>query len=273
MSERILFPEWRQENDATPYPFAPRSTLTAESGAVIPEGLFLDAAIYPIGGGARLCLSQAVVGYDQIVLFVGDENDQSLCSGTCPTVSPDAEVALYDRVGRPAGVLVSEPARLSIIQSWGIGTHVFGLDAAEFCATCCIPTPEVGLRGILLEDGELFVGDVWLVGSDGVVLRSETPSLSDENGNEYTGTIIRMDVVGDPLFRRRLCTPHDLFAAPNPIRKLRAIGPDGSEFLLEPDDHGGIRITGGNNKVEDTVLRVGTNPGGVEFTLAGSPRR
>lgn len=273
MSERILFPEWRRENEPTKYPFAAHASLVNAEGLAVTEGVFLDAALYPVGGLDRLYLSRAVIDHEKAVIHVGDAVNPRRCSGTVRIVSPAGEVPLIDAVGRPAGLLVSEPARLAVIQSWGIGTHDFSQTDTEFCATCCLPTPEVGLRGVLLDSGELLTGDVWLTGADGVVLRREAVTVEDDCGNAVPAAVVRVDVVGDPLFRRRLCMPRDLFATPNPVRKLRVVAPDGYEFLLTPDDRGNIQITGGNNKVEDTVLRVYTTPAGVKFELVGSPQR
>lgn len=270
MSERITFPEWRKENEPTRYPFAAHASLVNAEGLTIVDGVFLDASLYPIGHTGPLYLSKAVIDHESCELFVGDENDPELCSGSFPIVSPGNDVALVDRVGRPAGILASEAARLAIVQSWGVGTHEFDPDATEFCATCCVPTPELGLRGVLMEDGELLTGTVWLVGSDGVVLRGETVEVPGPCGATVEATVVRVDVVGDPLFRRRLCVPRDLFATPDPVRKLRIIGPDDSEFTIVPDERGGVVMTGGNNLAANSILRLYTTPAGIRLELAGS---
>lgn len=273
MAERTLFPAWRRENDATRYPFSPRARLTNEAGLVLTEGTFLDASLFPVGSAGPLYLTRAVVTHETATLYVGDEADPDRCSGSFRLVDPPADVALADPVGRPAGVLASEPARLAVVQSWGVGTHEFEPADTEFCATCCVPTPEVGLRGVLLDSGELLTGDVWLVGSDGVVLRGETLTVQGPCGTQETVTAVRVDVVGDPLFRRRLCQPRDLFATPNPVRAVRVIGPDGEEFEVTPDERGNVQLTGGNNLADDTILRLLTTPTGVKVELVGGPQR
>lgn len=273
MSERTLFPEWRKENEPTKYPFAASARLVNDEGIAVTEGLLLDAALYPIGHTGPLFVSKVVVDHEKAVVYVGDATNPELCSGELLIVNPAGDVALYDVVGRPAGILVSEPARLAIIQSWGVGTHEFTVADTEFCATCCVPTPEVGLRGVLLADGELLTGDVWLCGSDGVVVRAESTTVPGPCGAEVPVRVIRVDVVGDPLFRRRLCVPRELFATPNPVKQLRVLGPNGEDFMVEPDDRGNVLMSGGNNKAADTVLRLYTTPAGVKFELVGSPQR
>ena len=273
MSERILFPAWRKENEPTKYPFSPKARLANDEGLVLPEGVFLDASLFPIGAAGPLYLSRAVVDHEKVVLSVGDAADPARCSGELRLVNPDGLVTLADPVGRPAGVLVSEPARLAVVQAWGVGDHTFGPDDTEFCATCCVPTPEPGLRGVLLDSGELLTGDVWLVGGDGVVLREEAVTAVGPCGTRTAARAVRVDVVGDPLFRRRLCQPRDLFATPNPVKVLRVVGPDGATFDVAPDDRGNVQVTGGANLAADPVLRVHTAPTGLTFELVGGPQR
>jgi len=271
--DRVLFPAWRRENEPTKYPFSPRARLVNEAGLAVTEGTFLDASLFPVGAAGPLYLSKAVVTHETAVLSVGDAADPARCTGTVRLVSPAADVVLSDAVGRPAGLLVSEPARLAVLQSWGVGTHEFAPGDTEFCATCCVPTPEVGLRGVLLDSGELLTGDVWLVGGDGVVLRGEAVTVPGPCGTQVPVTVVRVDVVGDPLFRRRLCQPRDLFATPNPVRSVLVVGPDGAEFAVTPDERGNLQLTGGNNLAEDTVLRLYTTPAGVKVELVGGPQR
>ena len=271
--DRVLFPAWRRENEPTKYPFSPRARLTNAAGLVLTEGTFLDASLFPVGAAGPLYLSKAVVTHEAAVLSVGDAADPARCTGTVRLVNPAADVPLADAVGRPAGLLVSEPARLTVIQSWGVGTHEFTPDDTEFCATCCVPTPEVGLRGVLLESGELLTGDVWLLGSDGVVLRGEDVTVPGPCGTQVPVTVVRVDVVGDPLFRRRLCQPGDLFATPNPVRAVRVVGPDGAEFEVTPDERGNLQLAGNNALAADTVLRLVPTPAGLTVELVGGPQR
>lgn len=41
MAERILFPEWRKQQEATKYPFAEYATLRNGTGRFFIEGVFL----------------------------------------------------------------------------------------------------------------------------------------------------------------------------------------------------------------------------------------
>lgn len=264
MPERIVFPEWRRQNEPTRYPFSSEATLTGTDGTALVEGTFLDAALYPVGASTGLYLASAEIDHQAVTLSIADATRAVVASGRLPLVGAPDTVVLADAGGRPAGVLISESARLGIFQSWGVGLHEFGPEATEFAATCCFPTPEAGVRGIALVDGSVFVGDVWLVGDDGVVLRAEEVMLP-----AGLVTVVRVDVVGDPLFRRRLCVPTDLFTTPNPVRRLRVVGPNQS-FECVPDGAGNVLLTAGSGLVGDPVLRIVTSAGGITVAAVGA---
>lgn len=269
MSERVITPQWRKENEATKYPFSEAVTLTNSEGRVLLEGTFLDAALYPIGATAGLYLSSAVITFQTVTLYLSTLTQPNIASAEFPLISPPDEVVFSDAVGRPAGTLVTESRRLGVFQSWGVGTHSFFQEETEFAATCVFPTPEVGVRGILLETGELFVGDVWLVGGDGVVVRATETNEPDGAGGTRRVFQIRVDVVGDPLFRRRLCQPQSLFETPRFVNTVRIVGPN-MEFTTSPDATGNLRLTSINDLAADTVLRIRSTSAGIEIGAVGS---
>lgn len=271
MSERTLFPEWRRQNEPTKYPFAETATLQNESGRVFLEGTFLDAILYPIGGKSNLHVTRVTITYQTVTIYVGTIDSPDLCSGSFPLVDADDSIYMQDKYGRPAGLFVSESLRLAVFQSWGVGTHTFLPAQTELAATVCVPTPEIGVRGIALEDGTLFVGDVWLVGDDGVVFRTEDTSVAVGCNEAQIRDVrtIRMDIVGDPLFRRRLCEPQSLFETPRFIRTVRIVGPNG-EFECQPDAYGNLMLLANNAEATDTVLRITPTAAGLRIGAVGS---
>lgn len=269
MSEHIVHVEWRRQNDATKYPFAERALLANEAGRMVPEGTFLDAVIHPVGGKVGLYLTKAVITHQEITLYIGNQDQKELCSGVLDASELADTITLVDIYGRPAGLLVSEAARLAVLLAWGVGTHEFEPNETEFAATVCIPTPEIGVRGIRLPDGSVLVGDVWLVGDDGVVLRTEegyAPAACGEPVRNYQS--IRMDVVGDPLFRRRLCSAAELFTTPRFIKTIRVVS-GGRTFDCSPDTIGNMQILVNNAEASDTVLRLVNGPDGLTFNAVG----
>lgn len=268
VSHRIRHPEWRKENSTTNYPFVDEASLRNAAGKFIPEGTLVDAAIYPIGGQAGLYLSRVVVTHDTASVYVGDASNTNLASGQVDLVDPANQVRLTDSYGRPAGVLVSAEQRLAIFSAWGIGEHVFTNDATEFLPDVCSPLPEVALRGFILDDGSIFTDDIWLVGDAGVVLSlAEQPLVAGgcDPGSEVA-QVIRVDVVGDPLFRRRLCDGN--FTTPRFLRTVTA--KRGCETIVcGPDSLGDLKITAGHRLAEDTILRVRIANGGLRIEAVG----
>lgn len=265
----IRHPEFRRELETTKYPFSDDATLT--NGQVFfGEGTFLDAALYPIGNDGDLYISSATVTHDSVTLSFSSQGEDDLALCEFDLLSPPSEIQVLDQHSRPAGVLVSEPERLAIFQSWGVGTFEFDDSMTEFVASVVSPVPQVGLRGILLEDGTLLTGDVWIVGEDGVVVRKESvtlPAACDEPAK--TVDVIRIDVVGDPLFQRRLCVPDNLFETPRFLKSITFVK-DGEEFTCGPDEIGNLSIFVGANETGNPALRLRNSDSSLIFEVGGT---
>jgi hypothetical protein len=248
MPERIIFPEFRDEQEFSRYPFADSATLLSNTGQRIPPETFIDATVYPIGSRERVSISTITIRSRLVTIALSDPSGAVLCSGSFDPLDPPNLIALADRYGRAAGLLLSEPLRLAIFATWGVGSHTFGTGAAEFAASVSIPTPEIGVRGLLTEAGDLLTGDIWFVGDNGVVIR--------EDGDR----IIRIDIVGDPLFVRRVCAPEDLFTAPRFIKTINN---------CPPDEYGNFVLTVGDHFAADTIIRIYPVDNGLRIEAVG----
>ena len=263
MVERILHPQWRDENETSRYPFADSALLTSNTGIVLDNSIFLDAQLYPIGNESNLYLSSIIVDAPYITLNISSDTTDNLCYVKFDAFSTITSglLKLVDAYSRPAGVLVSNTINLATFRSWDIGTHTFTAEEAAFAASVVIPTPEVGLRGFALDNNDFLANEVWLVGENGVVLREED-GLSGCR-------VIRMDVVGDPLWRRAEC-----------IDQIVTIG--GTEYLLfdntnylktinnrAPDKHGNFVIASGDAVSAANALHVTATTAGLKFEIVG----
>lgn len=268
---RILYPEWRDQLDSTKYPFSALAHLKNDTGQIILEGCISDAHLYPIGGKARLYLSKVTITNQAITFTLGDEEVAQRATGVLTLADNADHVALYDEYDRPAGILISEQARLAAFLGWGVGTFEFTVEETEFAATCCMPAPELGVRALVLEDGSVFAGQVWIVGDDGVVVRRETEVLADACGTTGTRDVIRVDIVGDPLFRRRLCTAGELFSVPRVVRGLR-VTHSGPTFTSLPQD-GNISLQANDALAPAPAMRVRTTDDGLLIETVGHTTR
>lgn len=264
---RILHPQWRDYNDPLSYPFADNMSLTNEDGIAIPQTTFIDASIYPVGGDTGLYLREVIIYTDSATFTIADDSSNSRCSGTMSLLDIPAAIRLTDAYGRAAGVLVSEPDRLAIFQAWSAGTYTFTAAQTAFAITCCLPTPEIGVRGILLADGTIMTGNVWLTGDNGIVLSCREVTTSDGPGGvPRTYPAIRIDVVGNPLYKRKLCA--DTFTTPQFLKSIKVT--DGlNEVVCTPNELGDCKITSGSALTADPTLRVRTTANGIVFETAG----
>lgn len=241
---RLLFPQFRDEQEDSRYPFADMATLVSkESKLSLGRDTFLDASFYVIGGGAGLYLTQIVITSDAVTLAVGDTAKKLRATTTYPTNNPPENGVLefVDEYGRPAGMLLAQRLKLLEVSAWPAGTHTFVASATPFVASVVIPAREPGVRGVLTADAELLVGDLWLIGDRGVQLRQ------DGEG------VIRIDIIGEPLFLRALCADKDKFS---PKRFVKTING------CPPDEYGNFILTASGHGAADTILRIYPNGNG-----------
>ena len=249
---RILYPQFRDEQSASRYPFTDTATLVSTAGTLsLDPALFIDAVFFPIGAAPQLYISSIVVAVDTVTINIGDNNTVSLLAGAYSTFSPptNGAVSFSDTYGRPGGSLIAKAIDLANFASLNIGTYTFTRAATEFVATVVIPANEPGVRALMPATGELMTGDIWLVGDQGIVLSWEEPNT------------IRVDVIGVPLYKRLLCeSPEDAIPAKKFLKTINGCG---------PDEYGNFTITATNQLVSDSVLRVYTRDGTVVIDTAG----
>jgi hypothetical protein len=249
----ILYPEWRNNNQHVNYPFADTASLTNSDGRRINRDLFDDARLYPIGGEAGVFLSRIRVTGLEVTIFIGTVAVPELAFGTYQIASPPDELALVDSVGRPAGILVADSLRFgNVAGAYGIGDTDFEQEQTEFDSSVVIPLPQQGLQGILLDDGTLLTGDIYLVGTDGIVLRIDPDD----------GSII-IDTIGDPYALAKAC---DQAGAPLPgFCGLKTIN------NIKPDAKGDFKITEGANVAVDSIVRISSlGQGVVDISVVGN---
>lgn len=265
----IRHPEWRDELETTRYPFADTATLTSDNGNILSEFLFIDATLYPIGATLPLRLSRVDVTSSRITIYVSDANDVVTASAGFSTNSIPDNLKLVDSYGRTVGLFVSTAIRLSTLLGLPAGTHLFSEEATSFVLSVCTPLPSSGVEGILLSDGTVMSGDVVLIADDGIVF-THTQVTQPSMGPYYDETVfeqVKIDVVGDPLFRRRLCTDSDQFSTPRFIERICFSSPEilavgelsaieAHTFCVGPDEYGNVKIIAGNQDAVDSVLRI-----------------
>lgn len=257
-SARILFPDFRDEQRDSRYPFVDTATLvSADARVQIERDSFIDAVFHIIGGGNRIYISSIVVSTRLITINLSDEFNDNIASTSFapnPVQAPTSgALQIYDTLGRPAGVLVATTENLSLFAGWAVGTYEFTSAATEFVATAVIPANEPGVRGVkTTSTQDLMTGDIWLIGDGGVTFRHE--------GVKDGKQIIRVDITGVPLFNRYQCIPFDRFQSKSFVRTINN---------CPPDEYGNFTLTATGHQVEDTVLRISQGDGIIFIDAIG----
>lgn len=250
--QEIIFPEWRNGNQHTRYPFADNATLVNTGGLTIDQDLFDDARLYPVGGQAGMFLRRVEVTVLGLFFHIADPVSGELASGGYLFANPVPDnVALTDKYGRPSGILVSDAARLQAAAGiYPLGDTIFEQAQTEFAPTVAVPIPNTRLRGIVLDDGGFLSGDLYLVGGRGIV-------LTEENGS------IRVDVIGDPYALLRACQAEG-FPVPA-FCGLKTING------IAPDSNGDFKLTVGGNLAPQNIIRiVQDDAGNLEILAMGA---
>jgi hypothetical protein len=238
----IAYAPWRDNNQQINYPFSDTARLSNDAGASVDHDLFDDARIYPVGGSVGLYLSRITLDGPMVTLAIGDPEHGELATVTYDANAAPEELALMDAYGRPAGILVSDSIRLAaVVSRYGEGDTVFEPAETEFAPSVAIPLPQAGVRGVLLDDGSVLAGDIYLVGADGVVV-------------SYESGAIRVDALGDPYALQKSC---DEEGVPLPVfcglKTINGIPPDGN---------GDFKLSVGANMASEPILRLETDEEG-----------
>ena len=250
--------QWRDEQDASNYPFEDGLALTNDDGIVVPPGLLLDAVLYAPFSGARPRLSKIIITNETATLIFGDSVTEAVCQGVVSLAEPGDAVVLTDSYATECGVLVSSEIRLAGLQALPVGEHEFTAEQTALVPTVVVPSSS-GVSSLILPSGQKLVGEVWLVGGQGVIIQQ------DESGN------ISINAVGDPLFKKALCDP-GRYETPRFLKKL-VVQKGPITHTFEPNSLGDIPITVGSNIVEDGVLRVEKSDSGLRWNIVGEKLR
>lgn len=248
----IILPEWRNENSGRKYPFADTATLDA-GGTVIPNDLFLDARLYPIGALPDIYLASIQIVESTVTLTIADSQTPNLAQATFDYLTPPELLEFQDQYGRPAGVLVSTAEQLRLLPALFSGLINFQPDQTPFAGSTIVPQPQPGVRGILLDDGSFFSEDVFLIGVKGVVLR------------KIDSQTIRVDIVGDPYAQLKECAVEGIQTVPFcGLKTINGIRPDPvtGDFKISPGANPPYAI--------DNILRVTFENGDLVVENVGS---
>lgn len=246
----IVFAEYRDEYAGTSYPFEDMATLTDITNTLtLPVGLFIDASFYLTNESASIYLEAIEVAPGNVTITVKDTDGLRTATGNANSAS--SLIYFYDKYGRQVGVLVSRTNVNEYFSSLQAGTYTFTQKATTFSVRCIVPLLSNGVSCINIRDTQKYLsGDVWLIGRDGVILRTEEVPDADT-------TCIRVDIVGDPLFKTAACANTN-YKTPKVVQTINN---------ASADEYGNFIIT---TAPLENILRVNTTSNGIVISLAGA---
>lgn len=236
----ISFPSWRDQAREILYPFVDGMTLS-NGEVAIPKDLFVDLSVFAPGVSCPVFISEIEVSSQGSVLKFSDSGG-SLCNLNVDHIvsGSSAEVVTKNLVSTRSGVNHVGVALLNKIgmaqfATWPHGQHYFSRYQTMVLPDIVLPSPESGIRGFVLENGDIHSGDVVLYGEDGITFRVQ-------------GGALKVDAIGDPTFLRKQCDEEQGDF-------------DGGPFLktinnIAPDNRGNFIFSINTNVVPDTLLRM-----------------
>lgn len=249
----IFQQEWRDETVVCKYPFTDSSYLMNSGGDVIPDGLFIDLVLFPVGATANMYLYSVVVATPIITIKIADSNS-IVCTAELDTSTQYTSINFKDTEGRPAGYAVCSVDGANALKGWTAGEHLFTVEQAEFCATVCIPTPEIGVRSFKLPDGVSFFSDVVMVAENGVSFEV------DLDGH------IHVNAIGEPFFKRVACENAGTAIDDGPFLKTITV----NGVVMTPDSSGIFRLDVGALSIEDTLLRAKREGNSIRLSIVNT---
>lgn len=252
---RNQYPQWAAQQRASKYPFLDNAELLTDSGYTLPNDLFYDASVVLSQLTGPLRLSR-IYREDAIArLEFSDDLNPVIASASVNIAEASNRVRVLNSQGLLAGVFMSQDSRLAWFQTLPQGIHTL-VESAVVVPSVVVTVPAVSTPQ-----------DTYLVGSDGVQLTCEPAKDIDADGKLIDVTLIRVHVVGDPLFVRARCDS-DNFQSPRFVRTV--IFRQGTmEHACNGDADGNVTIIGTSSNSADAAIRVRPTANGLQVGYAG----
>jgi hypothetical protein len=261
-----IFEQWRDEQSIANYPFTDAATMRDLSGLDLDKSLIIDAAICVPNVKLPVWLSDMSV-MENYVKFTISDSVGRLAFGEWNAAATNQDVVvLKDDANRRVGVLTVDIEAMTRLISNGEVTYGFPATATTFVlGVINIFTTNDSDREIL---GEILPeqGDVYLIGVDGIVLKSED-GTELVNGVSYPVVRLKVHAVGNPLANRSICGTN--FVEPRFVREV-VFQKDDQTFTCVPSNVGDILIVAASMSNQASALRINKTAEGISIGLFGN---
>ena len=191
----VLLGEYRNQNSNRYYQFADGVTLTDTAGNALPVDFVVDAFVFPVDvlGAVYLKAVDTATG----TLYFGADGATTPFGTAVYDGTATAYIYETGVYGRQIGVVVFGDGIDSIVG--GSTVREFTYAATALCPAAYITVNQIGVRGILLDDGTLMTGDVVIKAGPGVDITSVPDTAGGTLVFDFIGTLPpSADDCGDP---------------------------------------------------------------------------
>lgn len=200
---------WNQETKRTPFPFVDVATLKDASGLLgLSPAWVLDARLWPAMTTPAKVYLQSIERAKGILRFTVASTEETLCTAEV-TDFTKRRLAFFSSRGAQSGFMSFAAGALQHIYDHPSATYLFPVEATEFVPAVLTPARLAGLGSVKDSAGNALQGAIRVVGGEGV-------SLHVLPGNQ-----IRLDIIGDPYYRRDTCDNEELLGRLiNPVKYI-----------------------------------------------------
>lgn len=200
---------WNQETKRSPFPFVDVATLKDASGLLaLASSWILDARLWPAMSAPAKVYLQSIERSKGLLRFTVASTEEVLCTAEVSDFTK-RRLAFFDVHGVQSGFMSFAAGALQHIYDRPSATYLFPVEATEFVPAVVTPAFISGLGTVGDASGNTIREDIRLVGGEGVAL------------HVIPGNQIRVDVIGDPYYRRDTCENADLLGRLiNPVKYI-----------------------------------------------------
>lgn len=194
-----IFSEFENENALRVYPFAAGCSLPEDEEAILPAGVFVDAALYPINPSGTVYLSSIS---SEGVFSVSDA-DGVIMTG----IPSDNTVEFHDvsDFTRHVGTLVASSEE-ALAEFAGRGVErAYGAENLAFAASCVFPIVTDGVQSLAVGDAGAVTGAVQFANGSSDAIRVSSAARADGRKTLRFDVLPRPGVPENDSIRRIIC--------------------------------------------------------------------
>ena len=181
---RIYGPTWADSLRNLQYPFAVPGPVRASDGTVLDPDVITDLALFVSAAVTKVYLYQVTVVQGSSATFTFADNTGKAV-GTAVVLATTADRVGVSLNGVNAGFMTFGAVAMRGVLNWAPATYTF---RTEIVPHVLVFSDPAWRRGLVLPDGTVLTGTVWVVGAAGIQLEPTATGFAVQAyGDPYAG--------------------------------------------------------------------------------------